>query len=172
MRKIILIASLFLSFLVHGQTLQEQIQMKEQKKIKDAEVSARIYADQAELRSLKEQRIRTNAHIVACNFGGGVKVKTFAFEKGIAYPSDWFSYRQFSDLDSSTDISGLSFDQLTKWQYKKKGSSLSWKDFSIFYQEMLIEFDIEKNQLLYQDARKQIWGPVTCKILSNNLKNI
>jgi hypothetical protein len=171
MKKIILITSLFLSFLAHGQTLQEQIQMKEQKKIKDAEVSARISADQAELRSLKEQRIRTNAHIVACNFSVDM-VKTFAFEKGIAYPSDWFSSSKFSDLDSSTDISRLSFDQLTKWQYKKKGASLSWKDFSIFYQEMLIEFDIEKNQLLYQDARKKIWGPVTCKILSNNLKNI
>jgi len=169
MRKIILIASLFLSFLVHGQTLQEQIQMKEQKKIKDAELSARIGADQAELRELKWQRVRSNAFIVACD--QLLQVQIFAFEKGVVYPSNYFMSRKFSDLDSSTDISNMSFDQLTEWRYKKKGVSLSWSGF-MYGQVLLMEFDTEKNQFLYQDNRKQIWGPSNCKILSNNLKNI
>jgi hypothetical protein len=166
MKKFIFLVLLCVSQLSYSQTLQEQVQAKEQKAKAQAAQYESTRADRKELEDLKYQRIRENAHIIACDWGGTIEV--FAFNKGAFYDG-WYASPQ--DFEKTLDPKFLtSFSE--KGPYSKKGNTVSWKKpYPPGF--LLMEVNIETGQRFYQNSTdKKIYGPLKCKVSVNNPQNI
>jgi hypothetical protein len=166
MKKLILLILLCVSELSYSQTLQEQVQAKEQKQKAQAAENARYAEDIKELDNLRHQRIRENAHIIVCSWGGRPQI--FAFNKGAFYEG---FYASPQDFEKTLDAKFLtSFRE--NGSYSKKGSTVSWKrPYPPGY--LLFEVNIETGERFYQNSTdKKIYGPDKCTVSVNNPQNI
>ena len=168
MKKFIFLVLLCASQLSYSQTLQEQVQAKEQKQKAQAAEYERTRADRKELEDLKYQRIKENAHILVCSWGGTVEV--YAFNKGVFYEAQ-YGYASEKEFEKTLD-SNLLTSFIEKGPYAKKGKTVSWKrprppGF------LLMEVNMETGEMFYQNsADKKIYNLPKCKVSLNNPQNI
>jgi len=170
MKKFIFLVLLCVSQLSYSQTLQEQVQAKEQKAKAQSVEYERTSADRKELQDLKYQRIRENSHIIVCPVP--LSAEIFAFNKGVMYEATVNGgLYTGSDFEKTLDPKFLqSFSE--KGAYSKKGNTVSWKK-PYPPGHLLYEVNISTGEQFYQNSLdKKIYGPKNCKVSVSNPQNI